>query len=163
LIRARVLSPTQYGRASSPVGNGCNPEIRYDASAMRYYGFNDALAGHGALTAWRKSPVVILVTEGATGYSRSLTSCPVIIGCLAIPADMGIGLCDDVLNRVQRAQDLHETDVRMDLTTEAVDMGVWIRNIRNKQVRSSKVWLCLSGCASPIRYTPKSGFTSRWT
>jgi two-component system sensor kinase FixL len=64
---------------------------------------------------------------------------------LFILVAMGIELSDDVLHAAQLAADLHESEERMNLATQAGGIGLWIWDLGTNQVWGSERWLELFG------------------
>ncbi|HMH12623.1 MAG TPA: ATP-binding protein [Edaphobacter sp.] len=78
--------------------------------------------------------------------SRTLRS-PYLISFayLAILLAMGIELSDDVLNAAQLARDLRESEHRMILAAEAANLGIWVRDLTQKEIWATDNWRALFG------------------
>ncbi len=59
---------------------------------------------------------------------------------LAILMAMGVELSDDLFRSVQLAQDLHESEMRMELAADAAGVGVWIWSIQDNRIWGSERW-----------------------
>ena len=58
---------------------------------------------------------------------------------------MGLELSDDVLNAAQLASDLHESEQRMALATDAANLGIWIRDLVRNEIWATDKWRTLLG------------------